>query len=165
MPQSPWEAIVNEGEMVVTVFAVLLVAGLAVIWMGIHSRRQVREMEHREKMAMIERGLMPSPELDPGAFEERMGGRLEVNATSVRSRTAGIMMMGIGFALMVLITFTGERPAVGLGVGGAFAVVGAAFFINARMLARDPRPAAAPKSFEPRPSALREPRDPGAPLS
>jgi hypothetical protein len=156
---------VNEGEMVLFVFAVLLVAGLAVIWMGIQSRRQGREMEHREKMAMIERGLLPSPELDPGGFEERMGGRTGVSASSVRSRTAGIMMIGIGFALAVLISLTGERPSVGLGLGGAFAVIGAAFFINARMLASDPQPTPAPKSFEPRPPALREPRDPGTPLS
>jgi hypothetical protein len=155
---------VSEGEMVVTVFAVVLVSGLAVIWMGIQSRRQVREMEHREKMAMIERGLVPSPELDPAAFEERMGGRTEASASSVRSRTAGIMMIGIGFALAVLISLTGERPNVGIGLGGAFAVIGVAFFINARMLASDPRPTAAPRSFEPRPPALREPRDPGTPL-
>src|SRR5688500_9716756 len=98
--------------MVLFVFAVLLMAGLAVMWMGIQSRRQLREMEHREKMAMIERGLMPSPELDPAAFEEGMGRRTEASASSVRSRTAGVMMIGIGFALAMLISFTGGRPAV-----------------------------------------------------
>ena len=154
----------SEGELVLFSFAVLLVAGLGVIWMGIQSRRQVREMEHREKMAMIERGLMPSPELDPRAFEERMGGR-EANISSIRSRTAGIMMIGIGLALMVLITFASERPAVGFGLGGACAAIGAAFFINASMLARDPRRPAPSTSVEPRPPALREPRDPGTPLS
>ena len=30
-------------------------------------------MEHRERLAMIERGLMPSPESDPGGFETAAG--------------------------------------------------------------------------------------------
>ncbi len=65
----------SEGAMVLFVCAVLLLAGLAVIWMAMQSRRQVREMEHRERLAMIERGLVPSPELDPAAFEAHLGSR------------------------------------------------------------------------------------------
>ena len=48
-------------------------AGVAVIWMAMQSRRQIREMEHRERLAMIERGLVPAPEVDPGAFDRRFG--------------------------------------------------------------------------------------------
>ena len=50
-----------EGEFsVVIVSALVFLSGLAVIWMAMQSRRQMREMEHRERLAMIERGLVPA---------------------------------------------------------------------------------------------------------
>ncbi len=49
-----------EGDVsVVIVSALVFLSGLAVIWMAMQSRRQIREMEHRERLAMIERGLVP----------------------------------------------------------------------------------------------------------
>ncbi len=51
-----------------------ILAGVAVIWMAMQSRRQIREMEHRERLAMIERGLVPAPEVDPAAFERKFAG-------------------------------------------------------------------------------------------
>lgn len=134
----------DEAVMMLLVFCLLILAGLAIMWLGVQSRRQVREMEHREKMAMIERGLVPPPELDPVGFEERMGARVQANASAVRARTAGVMMMGMGLALLLLITFAGGHPTAGFGLGGACAVIGAAFFVNARMLARDPAPPTPP---------------------
>ena len=55
-----------EVAVIVLMFSLLIVAGLTVIGMGMQSRRQIREMEHRERLAMIERGMMPSPENEPG---------------------------------------------------------------------------------------------------
>jgi hypothetical protein len=36
------------------------------------AKARVRELEIRERIAMIERGLVPSPETDPKGFEQRM---------------------------------------------------------------------------------------------
>ena len=101
-----------------------------------HSR--VRELEIRERIAMIERGLVPPPEVDPKGFERAMShlDRHELRRRSRgqvyggRHRRAGVTLMGVGFGLMVLITFTGESPSTALGVGGFLVVMGVAFFVN-----------------------------------
>ena len=62
-------------EVIVVIMGSLgILAGVAVIWMAMQSRRQIREMEHRERLAMIERGLVPAPELDPAGFERKLTG-------------------------------------------------------------------------------------------
>jgi hypothetical protein len=129
--------------MVVLVLALFIFAGVAVIWMGMQSRRQIREMEHRERLAMIERGLTPG-DLDPLASEARLPPPISEQA--VRSRTAGIMIIGIGVAFAMLVSLAGGNPEAGIGVGGAAAVIGVAFFVNAMMLRN-----AAPKTPPPRP--------------
>src|SRR5262245_35725241 len=71
-----------------------------------HSR--VRELEIRERIAMIERGMVPSPETDPNGFEKRMHTveRMQQGQGSGRSgarskyRSGGIMVMSVGFGLM-----------------------------------------------------------------
>jgi Flp pilus assembly protein TadB len=128
---------VEESVLVVVSLSLIIVAGVSVIWMGMQSRRQIREMEHRERLAMIERGILPSPELDPAGFEARMSpSRPADSPASTRSRTAGIMMIGLGFAFMFLVSLAAGEPGVGVGIGGAFALIGAAFFVNAVMLSR-----------------------------
>ena len=67
----------NAASMVVLVLALFVFAGVAVIWMGMQSRRQIREMEHRERLAMIERGLTPS-DLDPLLSEAKLPPRMLV---------------------------------------------------------------------------------------
>jgi hypothetical protein len=142
---------VHEGEFVIMAFSLLVLAGVAVIWMSMQSRRQIREMEHRERLAMIERGLVPSPEVDPGGFEERMAAPRQETPGGMRSRSAGIMMIGLGFAFMFLLTFAARSPEAGIGIGGAFALLGAAFFVNALMLNRS-------QPYAPPPPPQRQPR-------
>lgn len=120
----------------VVVLALVTLSSLAVIWMAMTSRRQIREMEHRERLAMIERGLLPAPELDPAGFERRIHGRRAETQASVRFRSAGIMMIGLGLAFLVLVSLAGASPTIGAGIGLAFAVLGAAFLANAMMLSR-----------------------------
>lgn len=129
-----------EGIFVIAMFSLLIVAGLVVMWMGLQSRRQQLEMQHRERLAMIERGLVPPPELDPEGFERHMGqSRVRETAASARWRGAGIMMIGLGLALVFLLTFAAGESRVGVGIGGAFVVLGTAFVVNAMMLTH-PRP-------------------------
>jgi uncharacterized protein DUF6249 len=126
---------VREEEVMLTVFAMMIFAGIAVLWMAMQSRRRFREMEHRERLAMIERGLVPSPEADPLAFERSLLVSARANTpVSTRMRSAGVIMIGFGLALVVLIGFTAEAPRVGFGIGGAFVMIGLAFLVNATVV-------------------------------
>ena len=115
---------------IVCVFVFAMVRAIA------HSR--VRELEVRERIAMIERGLVPPPEKDPQGFDRAMmiadrlrddDGRYSRRSPH-RYRTGGITMIGIGFGLMILISFAGDAPGSGIGVGGFLVVMGLAFLLN-----------------------------------
>jgi hypothetical protein len=129
-------------EAIVLGLTIVVLAGVSVLWMAMANRRRIREMEHRERLAMIDRGLVPPPELDPAGFEERAGMARIESPTAVRSRSAGVITMGLGLGMMVLLTFAAESPEIGVGIGGAFAVLGAAFFVNALLLGK-------PSSYQP----------------
>src|SRR6266545_259044 len=114
------------------------------------SRARVRELEIRERIAMIEKGLVPPPEVDPHGFDKAMDRYDRYDRYSVRAprrhRSAGVTLMGVGFGLMVLIAFAGESPSSALGVGGFLVVIGFAFFLNSLFDRHDPPPmAAAPR--------------------
>ena len=81
---------------------------------------------------MIERGMVPAPEVDPRGFDRAMS-RLERREVRYgqRHRSAGVTLMGVGFGLMVLIAFTADA-SIAIGVGGFLVVIGIAFFINSR---------------------------------
>src|SRR5260370_37622638 len=99
------------------------------------ARSRVRELEIRERIAMIERGLVPPPEVDPRGFDRAMNrmDRRDYRTGSTRHRRAGVTLMGVGFGLMVLIAFTAREPSVALGVGGGLVLMGIALFINSLM--------------------------------
>jgi hypothetical protein len=110
------------------------------------SRARVRELEIRERIAMIEKGLVPPPEVDPHGFDRAMDryDRYSVRAPR-RHRSAGVTLMGVGFGLMVLITFAGESPSSAVGVGGFLVVIGLAFFLNSLFDRNDPQMPAGPR--------------------
>src|SRR5947208_9778980 len=95
-------------------------------------RARIRELEIRERIAMIEKGLVPPPEVDPRGFDRAMSRmeRREFRYGSGRHRRAGVTLMGVGFGLMVLIAFTSNETSVAIGVGGFLVVMGIAFFVN-----------------------------------
>jgi len=113
------------------------------------SRARVRELEVRERIAMIERGLVPPPEVDPRGFDREMDRHARrydrryarFSSRSVRHRRSGVTVMGIGLGLMVLIAFAGGDPNVAVGVGGAILVLGVAFFINGMLDTSEEPPA------------------------
>jgi len=112
------------------------------------SYARVRELEVRERIAMIERGLVPPPEKDPGGFDRAMNRYERAREVSDRFgsrspgryRSAGVTLMGVGFGLMLLIGVAGENPASGVGVGGFIVIIGLAFFINSLLGRYDPPP-------------------------
>jgi hypothetical protein len=150
----------KEEEIILTLLAMLILAGVSVLWLAMVNRRQLRTMEHRERLAMIERGLIPAPEMDPAGFEQRSGlAPAEGSRSAARSRSGGIFLIGLGLALMVLLSFAAGVPGIGVGVGGAFAVLGAAFLFNGLMGdRREDLP------YRP-PVAMRRPTPPGEPPS
>lgn len=112
-----------------------ILGGVAVVVVSIVSKARLRELEIRERIAMIERGMVPAPETDPRGFDRAMN-RMETfnrlrGSAAARHRRAGIVLMGVGFGLMVLIGFTGSDAHDAFGVGGFLVVMGLAFFINA----------------------------------
>jgi hypothetical protein len=128
------------------------------------ARARVRELEIRERIALIEKGLVPPPEVDPRGFErvmDRYDRRSAVwtgSAAGGRHRRAGVTVMGVGFGLMVLIGFAGEAPQAAIGIGGFLVVIGLAFFVNSLFEAQQQPPSGgtgagssdvAPRSMEP----------------
>lgn len=133
----------NEQHLAAAMMSLVILAGVAVLWMAMVSRRKVRELEHRERLAMIERGILPPPETDPGTFERGAGLTQESHSTA-RMRTAGVLFIAFGLGLMVLIAFAAGEPNVGVGIGGAFAILGIGFVANAMLTARLGPPALPP---------------------
>jgi hypothetical protein len=130
---------------------VAIVSGCVVAIVATIARTQVRALEIRERIAMIERGLVPPPEVDPGGFDREMN-RYDRRARrrydrqgSFRHRRVGIIFMGVGFGLMTLIAVSGDSIRDGLGVGGFFVVLGLAFFVTALF-----EPVSAPDAGSPR---------------
>jgi hypothetical protein len=115
---------------ILALMSLAVFGGLAILWMAMTNRRALREMEHRERLAMIQRGLIPAPEVDPLGFEEAMGELSTGSPNADRWRTAGVTFIGLGLGLMMLIGFAAGEPGVGLGIGGGFAVLGATLLLN-----------------------------------
>lgn len=126
----------NEEEVILTLLTVLILSGVSVLWLAMYNRQRIRQMAHRERLAMIERGLMPPPEVDPAAFERKSGLAEGESPSGARAQSAGVVMIGFGFALIVLLAFAADVPEIGAGVGGAFALLGAAFYVNGAMMNR-----------------------------
>jgi len=101
------------------------VLGLTAYW--ISARRTLRELEIKERVALIEKGLSPPPELLPTGSVD---GVRPPATRADRYRTAGILFVGLGLALMLLLGTTANVPEVGVGVGGAIAILGAALIAN-----------------------------------
>lgn len=118
----------REEEAILIITAMVIFTGAGLLWAAMVNRRRVREMEHRERLAMIERGMAPPTP----SWSERPPG--PTSASSSRFRTAGIVLVGVGLGLFFLIGFAAGAPGVGIGVGGGWAVLGAALLFNHYLL-------------------------------
>jgi hypothetical protein len=150
------------GMVWVLVPVVAIVGGIAAAITATISRGRVRELEIKERIALIEKGIVPPPEVDPQGFDHAMGrydrtqhlhDRLSFGSAG-RHRRAGITLLGVGLGLMVLIGFSGS-PDEGFAVGGFICVLGSAFLINSFFESRTapsgpPNPPASPGPSVPR---------------
>ncbi len=115
---------------VVLLFIMTILGGVALMIAAMHNRRKLREMEHRERLAMIERGVVPAPESDPAGFEAAAGIDSRPKDTSERYRTAGVLLIGFGFGLMFVIGVAAGARSIGFGIGAAWVSLGAASLLN-----------------------------------
>src|ERR1700756_1339921 len=91
--------------MIFTIPIVAIVGGIIFSIGKTVMRPRVRELEIRERIAMIERGLVPPPEVDPRGFDRALGPQDAIHPRSLgsRHRRAGTILIGLGFGLMLLI--------------------------------------------------------------
>ena len=129
----------SEEVAILLTFTVVVIGGVALMIAAMTNRRKLREMEHRERLAMIERGIAPAPEADPAGFERATGveapaahGRLP----GERYRTIGVVMIGIGVGLAFLLGMVAESGQAGIGVGGAWVALGGASLLNYFLITR-----------------------------
>jgi len=110
---------------------VAIAGGIMVAIVSTISKGRVRELEIRERIAMIERGMVPPPEADPVGFERSLRSveGMQYRHSGTRHRSAGVIVMSIGFGLMLLIAFTSGEVGVGIGVGGFLVILGLGLFV------------------------------------
>src|SRR5262245_54175843 len=104
------------GVLIVVFPLVTLAAGVIVVVAGMIFKARMLDMQHRERLAMIERGLTPPPEVSPTGSV--VGGQSRLSARTSRARSFGILLIGIGFAFMCLIGIASEAPQEAVGIGG-----------------------------------------------
>jgi hypothetical protein len=137
----------NESDWVFLIPVTAIIGGITVAVVGMLSKARLRELEVKERIAMIERGLVPPPEKDPQGFERAMN-RIDRSReedddwdysrpkSPRRYRSGGVTLIGVGLGLMLLIGVAGGSPQTGVGVGGFLVVLGIAFFVNSRLESR-----------------------------
>jgi hypothetical protein len=137
----------GNGSVVFLIPIVAIIGGITSAIVATVMRARVRELEIKERIAMIEKGLVPPPEVDPHGFDRAMNrydrmtalqGR--ISRGGARHRRAGITLLGIGFGLMFLIGIAGQEPQAGIGVGGFLVILGLAFFLNSFFESRQEPP-------------------------
>jgi hypothetical protein len=125
------------------VYLIPVAAIVGAFWMvivSITTSARLKEMKYRERIAMIEKGLAPPPEIDPVGFERVSATRYR--AAARRFQSGGVMLIGIGVAVAIIIWTTADRPRIAAGIGGAFAVLGLVLIVNSWLVPHEqPRPA------------------------
>jgi hypothetical protein len=148
----------NPDTAVAVVFIMLIGAGVLIVFTGMRHRTKILEMAHRERLAMIERGLVPPAELTASVYEET---RVRRSARSSKLLSAGIVIVGLGLGLAMLIGFASGQPEIAAGVGGAVVILGVAMIVTAVVVRPSPeedvsasvsRPGVDRKSFPSDPS-------------
>ena len=123
-----------------------MIIGAIIVIAGLRHRAKMLELVHRERVAMIERGIMPA-ELNPIVAESH---RLrDSGAARGRSFSAGILVVGFGLALMTVIAVAGGDVTTGIGVGGGIAILGGAFIVRSVLTSPQGPPPPAPSPSRP----------------
>jgi hypothetical protein len=101
------------------VAVVAIGAWAAMVLYRIYLAGRTRDQAHRERLAMIEKGLVPSPETDPQRFDAMMDWRGRYGARGHHSRRTGIILLALGLAF----SLNGYMQNGAIRMGGAAGVV------------------------------------------
>jgi hypothetical protein len=116
------------------VVAIVAIVGWMIVTVTrVISRNRVREMQVRERIALIEKGLVPPPEVDPAGFDRVMR-RYDADPwqrrhSPGRHLRAGIILIGVGVGLMLVIAGGSGSIRVAIGPGGFLVALGLAFVL------------------------------------
>lgn len=112
--------------------SITVIAGLWVFLItAAMARARVRELQIRERIALIEKGLAPAPEIDPQGFQRATAFyEHRKRRRPQRHRSAGVTLVSLGLGLMLMIAFAGEAPQKAVGIGGFVVMLGMAFIVN-----------------------------------
>lgn len=119
------------------IFLAMLFAWLVITVLGMFMGMRRKEHAHRERVAMIERGLAPPPEMYPNMYEAppwAQGPEVQVRRErkaplpAVVSRKLGVLIL-FGAAGIAWLIFLVDSPRVALGVGGLLGMIGLAFIV------------------------------------
>lgn len=124
------------------VFGALVLGGMGLVAIVVRGRQRMSELAIKERIALIDKGLVPSPEADPARFDSLTGLRPPANTPAAHYQSAGVIVMGLGIALAVLLSFAARNPGVGVGIGGGLAILGLAAFINGSLMSGHHEPGA-----------------------
>ena len=124
-----------------TLFVIVLLCGMFsgvfLIVLAMRQRAYRIELLHTERMAMIERGLAPPPELAPSLPADRpdlAAVRDQYRAHySRKTMTLGIVLIAAGLGFMTIVGVAAGEADVAFGVGGAIVIVGAAFVVISQL--------------------------------
>lgn len=126
---------------VVIAFSLIVGAGVLFSFASLRYRARVLEMAHRERLAMIERGLTPS-EIPPLSYQDP---EMRRSARSSKLLSAGIVIVGLGLAIALLIGFASREAEIAVGVGGAIVVLGVSMIVTAIVVRGSGGPEFGPK--------------------
>jgi hypothetical protein len=116
-------------NILIPVVAILAWAAITIMRIREGSRR--REFAHRERLAMIERGLVPSPDKDPEQFERMMRWQAEPGYRGRQRglRIAGTIVLFVGLGLTWMIYLSDRQWDDAVGVGGMIVMVGVGLLV------------------------------------
>ena len=114
-----------------------LIGGVIIAALAILGRGRLETQAHLERLAMIERGL--TPPADERAFPGGLpfGSWNDMRATQrekddpTRRRDNAVWFVGFGSAAALLFWVGFGDPDLGVGIGGAFWILGLTYFVSA----------------------------------
>jgi hypothetical protein len=128
----------DHAEFVFAIPITVILGGCAIAIAAIWQQSKVRQLEIQERIAMIQKGIMPPAPPPPGETAASHGASqtygvvyrdVEGSAHAYRYTTAGTVLVGIGLGLMMLLTFAAESGDAALGVGGGVVILGGTFLV------------------------------------
>jgi hypothetical protein len=127
MSETPW--------VVFLIPIVAIIGGFVIAGLGTYGQIRRREFEHRERLAMIEKGVAPAAAPPKAEADGILPTTSDVFAANqepreARLRRGGFIVMAVGFGLGFMLWMTAHEEGAATGVGGFLVILGAAIFVS-----------------------------------